>query len=185
MSPAEQGLRELIEERKDWYEPMPAKGWRRIAESETTAQFTRGRLDGQMEWFGLELEEDGKWGSNGSSSDCEPTTVLDDVGNIVTWSLARKQKRLTAKTRTLWIDLGPGGCASGAAQNPRAHFRFRTLGNRLLMIAWLGSTPGTHTCQGTIEPPRKVRLPAPLGELRLYDGSTFPPVSAGKTRTRY
>ncbi len=184
-SPAEQGLRAEIEGTKDWYEPIPAHGWRRIAESEAEAQFTRGRLSGQLEWLALARDTDGKWGFHQSSSDCEPTVSIEG-GTVVTWSLARKQKHLTPQTQTLWIDLGPGECASGARQNPRARFRFRTMGKRLLMIAWLKPVGGgAQTCEGTIEPSRRVHLPQPLGEYRLFDGATFPPVPAVKTRSRY
>lgn len=75
---------------------------------------------------------------------------------------------------------------AGQLQNPRARFRFQTLGAELLMIAWLRPFKrGVHTCVGTIEPSRKVRLPFELGDYRLYDGSTFPPLRAGKARERY
>lgn len=188
-SPAERGLRRVIEEQRDWVEPLAApNGWRRISETESWAEFTRGRLEGTLEWIALEKKEGARWSFSSYSGDCDPTTVLEDKA-VVTWSLASRQGRLDPDSRTLWVDLGPGGCASGAPQNPRAHFRFRTLGRRLLMIAWLKPVRshgnGVFTCEGTIEPPRKVRLPQPLGEYRLYDGATFPPLPAGKTRTRY
>jgi len=185
-SPAEKALRREIKEQRSWAEPLLApRGWRLVEETETRAQFSRGRLTGMLEWVGFEKDKDGTWRFAGYSEDCDPRTVLGENRTVITWSLSQKQKRLTPQSRTLWIDLGPGECASGTAQNPRAHFRFRTLGDKLLMIAWLKPVHGNQTCEGTIEPSRKVRLPAPLGELRLYDGSVFPPVPAGKTRIRY
>jgi hypothetical protein len=188
-SPAEAGLRRVIKEQRDWAEPLAAPhGWRRISESESWAEFTRGRLDGTLEWLALEAKDGGRWSFSSYSSDCDPTTVLGDKA-VVTWSLASKQGRLGPDSRTLWINLGAGGCASGEPQNPRAHFRFRALGRRLLMIAWLDPPRsrggGGFTCEGVYEPPRKVRLPHPLGDYKLFDGATFPPIPAGKTRTRY
>jgi hypothetical protein len=157
--------------------------WRLISETSDFAQFTHGRAGGSLEWVAFGRQAGG-WSFEGYSSDCDPESVLDK-GNIVTWSLARKQRNLTPRSRTIWIDLGPGECASGALQNPRAHFYFRPLGRKLLMIAWLDPISRGGTCVGTIEPARKVRLPFPLGEYRLYDGSSFPPVRAGLTRGRY
>ncbi len=157
--------------------------WRLISETNDFAQFSHGRVAGQLEWVTFSKRA-GDWSFEGYSSDCDPESVLDK-GTIVTWSLARKQKNLTPRSKTIWIDLGPGECASGALQNPRAHFYFRALGRKLLMIAWLDPISRGGTCLGTIEPARKVRLPFPLGEYRLYDGSTFPPLRAGLTRSRY
>lgn len=183
--PAERALRRAINEQSSWAEPLVrGRGWRSIEETETRAQFSRGRLTGTLEWVVLGRDDEGNWDFWGYTSDCDPGTVLAGR-TVVTWSLDRKQKRLGPRTRTLWINLGGGECASGAPQNPRAGFRFRVLDERLLMIASLKPVRGGGTCEGTIEPARKVRLPFPLGDLRLYDGSTFPPVPAGKTRTRY
>jgi hypothetical protein len=184
-SPAERALRRTIEEQRTWAEPLVAGGsWRLVSETETQAQFTRGRLAGTLESVGFNRGENGAWRLSGYSGDCDPEVVVEGR-TVVDWSLSRKQKRLNPRSRTLWVDLGGGECASGTPQNPRAGFRFRTLGTKLLMIASLRPVRGGGTCLGTIEPPRKVRLPAPLGELHLYDGSTFPPVPAGKTRGRY
>jgi hypothetical protein len=184
-SPAEQGLRRAIKEQQSWAEPLiTGRGWRLIAETETRAQFSRGRLSGTLEWVTLERKEDGSWLLASYSSDCDPTTTLPGRA-VVTWSLDQKQKHLTPRSRILWIDLGPGECDGGARQNPRAGFRFHVLGNKLLMTASLDPIRRGGTCIGTIEKARKVRLPFPLGGFRLYDGSTFPPVPAGKTRTRY
>lgn len=184
-SPAERALRRTIEEQRSWAEPLVTGGsWRLVSETETRAQFARGRLAGRLESVGFDRRENGVWAFSGYSSDCDPEVVIAGR-TVVGWSLSRRQKRLTPRSRTLWVNLGGGECASGAPQNPRAGFRFRRLGTKLLMIASLRPVRGGGTCLGTIEPPRKVRLPVPLGELRLYDGSTFPPVPAGKTRSRY
>jgi hypothetical protein len=183
--PGERALRRVIKEQRNWAEPLVSgEDWRLIAETETHAQFTRGRLTGTLEWVGLERDEEGRWGFASYASDCDPAVLVEDR-TVVSWSLSSRQKRLTPHSRTLWIQLGAGECASGAPQNPRAGFRFRTLGKNLLMIASLKPIGRGGTCIGTIEPPRKVRLPVPLGDLRLYDGSVFPPVPAGKTRSAY
>lgn len=182
-TPAERALRRVIAEQRSWAEPLLAeRGWRLIDETDSSAEFANGRLAGRLEWVTLERDPAGRWRLSGYSSDCDPTTMIAGR-TVVTWSLARRQKRLSPRSRTLWIDLGPGECASGTPQNPRAGFRFYTLGTRLLMIVSL-EPAGGGTCIGTVEPARKVRLPSALGGFRLYDGATFPPVPAGKTRQR-
>jgi hypothetical protein len=65
---------------------------------------------------------------------------------------------------------------------------FRQFGKRLVMIILLEPlSPGIYTCQGIIEPPLKVKLPARLGSRRLFDGGAFPPkpaVPAGQDSQR-
>jgi len=181
-TPADLALARFLKNGPLVSEGISKHDWRLISETDDFAQFSHGHLAGSLEWvvFGKQA---GAREFEGYSSDCDPEPVLDK-GTVVTWSLARMQRTLTPRSRTIWVDLGPGECASGALQNPRAHFYFRALGRRLLMIAWLDPISRGGTCLGTIEPARKVRLPFPLGEYRLYDGSSFPPVRAGLTRGR-
>jgi hypothetical protein len=181
-TPAELALAQFLENGPLISEGISKHDWRLISETDDFARFSHGRVAGSLEWvvFGKQA---GGWEFEGYSSDCDPEPVIGK-GTVVTWSLARKQRSLTPSSRTIRVDLGPGECASGAPQNPRAHFYFRVLGRKLLMISWLDPISRGGTCIEPIEPARKVRLPFPLGEYRLYDGSSFPPVRAGLTRSR-
>jgi hypothetical protein len=180
-TPAELVLAQFLRNGPLTNEGISKHRWRLISETADFAQFTRGRVAGSLEWVAFH-KEDNEWRFQSYSSDCDPQPVLGK-GTIVTWNLAPEQKNLTPQSRTIWVDLGPGECSSGTPQNPRAHFYFRALGRKLLMIAWLDPI-SEGTCEGSIEPARKARLPFPLGEYRLYDGSSFPPTPAGLTRHR-
>jgi hypothetical protein len=178
--PAEQALARFVRS-----EPLPLMGkhdWRLLGESTTSAEFVRGRLSRQLNWLLFE-QIGGEWKFQSYSSDCTPSSIVDDHP-AVAWSLAREQKRLTARTRSVKVNLGPGPCSGGRSQNAHAHPVFRQLGRRLLMSIWLDPLPpGNYTCVGLIEPPLVVRLPSRLGNRVLYDGGRFPASRAGQTRS--
>jgi hypothetical protein len=165
-------------------EPLPSMGkhdWRVLSESATSAEFVRGRLSGELNWL-LFKQIGGEWKFQSYSSDCTPSSIVNGH-SAVTWSLAREQKRLAARTRRVKVNLGPGPCSGGRSQNAHAHPVFRQIGRRLLMTNWLDPIPpGNYTCVGLIEPPLVVTLPSQLGSRVLYDGGRFPAPRAGQTR---
>lgn len=185
--PSEVALREFINHGDlPWL--RSTRSWRTLAEDEDEAEFARGRLSGELEWASFR-SEGGQWKFSSYSSDCKPTSIIGK-GRVVTWSLAEPEEpSSTAGVRRIKVHLGPGECASGAPQNPRARFVFRQWGRKLLMTIWLKPLPplppdSGHTCLGLIEPPRKVTLPRKIKLSRLYDGSTYPPMPAIERRDR-
>lgn len=148
--------------------------WRPVVETEDRAEFSRGPLTGELEWLTFDLEE-GNWKWSGYSSDCEPTSIVGR-GPVVTWSVADSSLGPGTAVRHIDVNLGPGPCASGKPQNPRARLVFKKWGRKLLMTIWLKPLPeGVYTCLGVIEPPLRVALPRKVKLFRLYDGATYPP----------
>jgi hypothetical protein len=157
--------------------------WRLLAEDGGVAEFAHGRLPDHVETLTIEKQGE-SWKGVGYSSRCEPTDIFSQ-GPVVAWSLDRSTGALRAGTREIKVNLGPGPCNSGMSQNKHAHAAFRVEGKKLLMTIWLDPLPrGGYTCQGLIEPPLAVKLPRHLGGQTLYDGSTYPPLTAGQTRHR-
>lgn len=177
--PSEVALREFLHETQSWAQPFgPLSGWRLLAETEGQVEFASGRLSrgGGPSVMSFDYEN-GEWKPSTFSSGCQPTSIVGGL-HAITWSLAADQKALRKGTSAIWIDLGPGPCASGRSQNARALKPvFRSIGKNLLMVMRLRPLPpGYYTCQGILDPPMKVKLPGRLGKRRLYDGGTYPPV---------
>ena len=181
--PSEIALRAYLEEMERYaYPTVPRYDWRLLAENERSAEFASGRM---AEPGGPSVvrvsEKDGVWKYSGSSSGCQPTSIVDGTA-ATTWRLARDQKALRKGTRTIRVDLGPSPCSGGRSQNARAMKPlFWKLGRKLFMVLRLRPLPpGPHTCLGVVEPPLKVRLPARLGKRKLFDGGTYPPADVAE-----
>lgn len=177
LGPAEEELRKTIQEWQTGYPTLPKHHWRVISQEPAIVVYGHGRLPGIEE---LTLEEsNGSWDFASYSSQCEPASIVDG-GAAISWKLSSKQPRLRPGTQRLWIDLGPGECASGRSQNDRAMKPvFFELGKRLLMVMRLKPLPpGNYTCEGIFEPPLLVKLPKRLGTHTLFDGSVYPPSRA-------
>lgn len=176
VGPEAEGLRKTIEEWQTGFPTLPRHDWRLLGQSPGVVVYGHGRLPG-VESLTLE-ESNGKWGFAGYSSRCEPTSVVSR--EAITWTLASRQSRLRPSTKQVWIDLGPGECASGRSQNARAMKPvFFEMGMRLMMVMQLKPLPpGGYTCEGVIEPPLRVALPEHLGNHVLFDGGVYPPTQA-------
>jgi hypothetical protein len=152
---------------------VPAHGWRLLAETSDYAEFAAGRLGHTVQMIPVE-RKGRRWKQVGYSGGCEPA-VLRGGRPAITWTLAPGQK-LRPSTRTVEVDLGPGECDSGLPQAERLERpSFREESGALLMALWLRPFRHDATCQGTFEPPVKIRLPRRLGHHKLLDGSVFPP----------
>jgi hypothetical protein len=182
-SSAERGLRRFL--RHPLIPWVPRHGYRLIYEGKGTAEFLSSPLSTAPEHAaeGLSFHRhDGRWRWTGSGG-CVPSSVVQGHPAI-TWDLPSGHAPLTPETTSIDVNLGPGGCDSGRSQNKRAHPVFAELEGKLLLTIWLTPARGFQTCQGLIEPPLEVMLPAPLGDRPLYDGGTYPPHSA-TGRPRY
>ena len=182
--PSEGGLREVLADPEISWIGLAQTGYRLLAESPESASFVSGEISEGPRFLSLRKVE-GQW-KFGGSGPCFLDTVIAGV-ETVSWSLAADQPALEPGTRRIRIDLGPGGCSSGASQDDRARKPiFRQMGRRLLMTTVLEPLPpGIYTCQGVIDPPLTVKLPGRLGTRTLYDGGSFPPRSAAETRRPY
>jgi len=175
--PQEERLREVIQERQHGFPTLPKHNWRLLSESPSVVSYGHGRLPG-VEVISLR-ESEGSWLFSGYDSRCEPSSIVRGR-TAITWTLARRQRTLRPSTRHVWINLGPGPCASGKSQNARAMKpAFYAIGKRLLMTMRLKPLPpGRYTCQGIIDPPLRVSLPGRLGLRKLFDAGTYPPTRA-------
>lgn len=180
---AEEELRKTIEEWQTGYPTLPKHHWRLLSQEPGVAVYVHGRLPGVEE---LTLEEsNGLWDFASYSGQCEPASIVEGR-QAIAWTLSSKQSRLRPSTRRLWIDLGPGECASGRSQNNRALKPvFFELGKRLMMVMRLKPLPpGNYTCVGIFEPPLLVKLPKRLGNYTLFDGGVYPPSRAVLSKRR-
>ncbi len=184
-TPAEIALRSILTDPQLGWLGYPPSGWRLVSEDAELAVFVSGQLSTQIDQlqFLSVAQNEGVWKWNGSGS-CQLRSVLPE-GEVVTWDLAREQPALDEDTRFIRINLGAGGCASGASQNDRARKPvFRQLGRKLLLTMSIEPMPpGIYTCIGVIDPPMRVRLPGRLGNRTLFDGASYPPRSASETRS--
>lgn len=175
--PSEMALRRWTVESRRTTVPVPLHGWRLLVETHNYAEFAHGRLSDRygVETIEIEHRSGGAWRWAGYSGGCRPS-ALRHGQSAITWALAPEQ-RLTPRTRTIKVNLGPGECASGRSQNKRLERpEFREENGALLMALWIHPVPpGNYTCIGILEPPVTIRLPVPLGERRLLDGGVFPP----------
>jgi hypothetical protein len=178
-SPSEVALRKFLDGESWIHQFVPAHDWRLLAETEDRAEFASGRLSQPDRLARLSFERDGgEWKWSGSSSGCQPTSIINGR-SAITWQISPEQNKVDRKTRRLLIDLGPGPCASGMSQNARAMKPIfqRLGGRRWLMIMQLKPLPpGVYTCQGILDPPLRVTLPSRIGKRRLLDGGTYPPI---------
>lgn len=174
--PSEVALGKVLRQR--WAHGLvPRHNWRLLVETSRFAEFASGRLASRHGPGTISFErQKGEWQLNGLSSGCRPMSVVRGE-TTVTWGIAKKQSHLGKNTRRIWINLGPGGCASGMSQNARAREPVvRRLGRKLIMAITLKPLPpGLYTCEGFSEPPLRVRLPGRLGNRQLFDGGTYPP----------
>jgi hypothetical protein len=178
--PSEVALRAYLKKTRHYFPPSKPHSWRLLVETPHYAQFGRGRLSSRGVEVNTFKHGANGWEWAGYSSGCQPT-LLRNHQEAITWTLARGQ-RLTAKTRVLKVNLGPGECASGLSQDKRLERpEFRVENGALLMALWIRPVPpGAYTCVGLIEPPVTIRLPQPLGERELLDGGVFPPTSSAE-----
>lgn len=180
-SPAEIALRESLAKKElPW---VQAHDWRLLVEGGSIAEFAHGMLSAEVEWLQLD-DSNGRWKLNSYSSDCDPESILSE-GPVVSWWLVPWKKHHRAANRVR-VSLEGGPCDGGRAENPHAHPIFEPLGDKMLMTIWLDPLPAEgYTCPALIEPPLIVKLPRRIRLGRLYDGSTYPPLSAWQTRHRF
>ena len=171
----ERSLRRRIAESQTWFPPFPRHHWRQLTRSPRYVAYAHGRLP-SVEVLTLHKSRKGRWKLSTYSGGCEPTSVLGGPEEVVDWDLAADQE-LGPATTEVSIDLGSGPCASGMSQNERAIAPvFFELEGKLMMVMRLRPLPpGGYTCEGIIDPPLTVTLPAPLGDRQVYDGSVYPP----------
>jgi hypothetical protein len=171
--PSAAALREVLAEGLYSEFGAPRHGWRLLAETSDYAEFAAGRLEHTVQVIPVERKGH-RWKQVGYSGGCEPA-VLRGGRPAITWTLAPGQK-LRPSTRAIEVDLGPGECDSGLPQAERLERpSFREENGALLMALWLRPFRHAATCQGTFEPPVRIRLPFRLGHRKLLDGSVFPP----------
>lgn len=167
--PTEVALRGIINDPQFSWLGFAQHSWRSVSESEEEAVFVN-----DFSWIRLERDGDAwKLAGNGG---CVPRTTIHGLG-AVPWTLSVGHPARRKTTKHVWVDLGPGPCASGMSQNTRARKPiFRQFGKRLVMTILLDPLPpGHYTCQGILDPPLRVTLPGRLGARTLFDGGTFPP----------
>jgi hypothetical protein len=172
-TPAERALRRFL--RDPLIKWVPRHRYRVLWEEKSEAGFiSSGLASGQRaapELLIFTRKAKG-WQWTGSGG-CLPASIVGGHAAIG-WDLAEDQQ-LGQDTTEIEINLGPGECASGASQNDRAHPVWGEVEGKLTLAVWLTPVHGGQTCQALIEPPLKVRLPAPLGDREIYDSSTYPP----------
>jgi hypothetical protein len=182
--PSERTLGRYLRRDRSLRDYVPLRDWRLVSETATEAEFASGRL--APRWPDREPRGpsvmsfermNGRWKMWGLSSACTPTTVIDDL-SAVTWTLAWDKPLPKPSSRRIWINLGPGECSSGRGQNARARKPVVWQVGRKLIVAMTVRPlpPGFYTCEGVSEPALAIELPQPVGDLRLFDGATYPPV---------
>ncbi len=180
--PSELALRQFLADPTIALLSLSGTGWRLASESATEAVFISGRLAEGLESVRLELTE-GSWKLVGGGT-CTPQSDLQGLP-VVDWRLTSEQPALNENTRRLRITIGGGPCNSGVPYHPLKPV-FRQLGKRLLMTIMINPpSPGPKTCEGVQQPPFTVTLPGKLGDRKLFDGGTYPPLSAAETRPGY
>jgi hypothetical protein len=94
----------------------------------------------------------------------------------IAWTLYPGTSVPKPTSRSIVIAVHENRCASGRnpipyLQRPEVSFRRKAV----LITLWIEVGEGFATCQGNPVGRLKVSLPKPLGDRRLYDGSSNPP----------
>ena len=155
------------------YPEVPDRFWRLVALSDTRAEFASGRLELDLYWLVFE-KADGRWAWK-TSGTCRPHSLRDGE-RAARWTLDDASD-LRPSSRRIAVDISEPGCTGGANPNPRVEepgLDYR--GGRLVVTLWVTPLPpGPRTCEARIHPPYMLRLPRPLGDRGILNGSAFPP----------
>jgi hypothetical protein len=170
--PAEVALREFLASHNvPWH---PPGYWRLAAANEEIAELVSGRLSTGLDWMRLE-NQDSVWKWTGSGG-CKPRSLRNGIVSSE-WRLLDESAGLKPKTRALTIGVQELACTGGA--DPSARIQVPDLlfsKHRLIIATWITPLPpGIHTCPGNPVAPYKLKLPRPLSNRVLVDGSTYPP----------
>jgi hypothetical protein len=169
----ELALRRYLDE--GLYPQLPTEFWRQVAASPGRVSFSSGRLEQGLFWLTAGETSPGQWSIVGNVDECRARSMRDGEAAIA-WGLAKGQD-LNRGSRLIEVGLHSSGpCDAGRSHDNAAEPRFRQIGGNLVLTIWLKPLPpGNYKCLRRKEKPLSVKLPGPLGNRRLWDGSSFPP----------
>ncbi len=154
---------------------VPKRGWRLLVKTDDRAEFVHGRLDGNLIWLGLDLRSY-TWIGSGPQR-CEPRSFRE--GNPAQqWFLYPGLPAPEPSTKSVVVAIHELACAGGRdpVRNLERPYYVR-YGKRAIVVAFwtkpLGD--GIHSCPANPIGRFELKLPGPLGDRKLFDGSTYPP----------
>lgn len=160
---------------------VPKRGWRPLARTSERAEFVHGRLDEGLLWLGLDLDSY-RW-IGGGPLECEPRSFRN--GNPAQpWFFDLDAPAPDPSAESVTVAIHEQACTGG--RNPITHLErpvYTRYGKRaIVVIFWTERLEGPHSCPGNPIGRLELKLPGPVGDRKLFDGSTYPPrrVKAGE-----
>lgn len=156
----------------DGLDRLPKTGWVLVAAVPARADFM-AVIDDAWAFISFVPRPDGwepeKWGP------CTPGVLVEGL-ELAEWTLDPDQPLPEPESTTFSALVTERACASGRPMGDRLRppsMWFTESG--LVVLFTVTPQPGGHDCQGNPSSRVIVKLPEPLGDRQLYDGSVFPP----------
>jgi hypothetical protein len=171
----ERALRRFLREPGwDW---IPKRNWRLLTRTAGAAEFVQGFVsnhpENQMSALSFRKVR-GRWKWMGSGG-----CILRSVRNhlpAAEWNLDFDSPLPSAGAEAITVRVEERSCTSGQQPYDRLQQpEVRYTDTAAFISFWVTPLKGGQTCQGILPDPYELRLPAPLGDRRLYDGGTYPP----------
>lgn len=172
---AADALRETIRHGSSPESPLPAVGWRRVAESSDEVLFVAPGSE-RISWAQVLVVPGGAGWTARTYGECHLQVSLPDGLGRAEWSLDQAWPAPDARTTELHVLILESACAGGRSPEGRIEAPVVLDGATAVTIAIaVRSLPGAQDCIGNPSFAVLVHLPAAIGIRALMDGGDFPP----------
>lgn len=156
---------------------IPKHHWRLVARNRNLAEFVQGRVSSHIEREMSALSfrrAKGIWKWAGSGG-CIPRTVRNHFP-AAEWMLDEESPAPQASAEGITVRVEERSCSSGEQPYSRLQVpEIRYTDTAAFITFWVTPRRGIQTCEGILPEPYELKLPAPLGNRRLFDAGTYPP----------
>lgn len=158
---------------------LPKSGWfelaRKTADANDYVRFGNGPLTAFRNLLFVRVAG-GPWKPHSSfGQQCILRKLLSDGRASTPWNVVPNRLPVKRSARSLWIQMTETACASGRPADGRASVPvIQYAPTQITLLARIGPSTGTQTCQSNPPTYLKVELSQPIGSRALIDGGSVP-----------